>query len=158
MTNKFTDIHVERDSDGVYDCVIEDGDLKLTGGMDSAIFISLFTDRRANPDEVANPMDRRGWCGTQNTRDAQGNKGSGIWLYEQRRLDADTTEGVRMEAYQALHWKITDRLAKEIDVTIEKSPHDRRLGLKAAITAANGGVTNIGYQLWEATPQRTIKK
>ncbi len=158
MTNSFTDIHVERDSDGIYDAVIEDGDLKLTGGMDSSIFISLFTDRRANPDEVANPMERRGWCGTQYTPDQQGNKGSGLWLYEQRRLSDGVSEGVRMEAYLSLYWKITDRLAKDIDISISKIPEDRTLKLNAKITAADGGVTNIGYQLWNATPRRTIKK
>lgn len=156
--SKFTDLYVERDEDGIYDLVIEDGDLKKTAGMDSAIFISLFTDRRANPDEVADPMKRRGWCGTENTPDQQGNVGSGIWLYEQRRLTKGVSEGVRMEAYQCLNWLVFDDLAKTINVEIKPIPEDRSTKLNIAITASNGGVTNTGFQLWDGTPKRTIKK
>lgn len=155
--NKYTDLYVERDEDGIYDIVIEDdGDVKKTAGMDSALLISLFTDRRANPDEVADPMLRRGWCGSQNTPNQQGNVGSGIWLYEQCRLDVE--EAIRMEAYQCLNWMVFDNLAKETDVKITTDPQDRRLNLSIKITAANGGVTNTGFQLWGGTPRRTIKK
>lgn len=155
--NKFTDLYVEQDDDGIYDLVIDDdGDLKKTAGMDSAIFVSLFTDRRANPDEVADPMKRRGWCGTQNTENQQGNTGSGIWLYEQSRLNV--SEGVRMEAYQCLNWMVFDRLSKETDVSVTENPQERSLSLSIKITASNGGVTNTGFQLWNGTPRRTIKK
>lgn len=156
--SKFTDIHVEQDSDGIYDCVIEDGDLKKTAGMDSSIFISLFTDRRANADEVADPMKRRGWSGTQLTPNRQGNKGSGIWLYEQRRLDQDTREGVRMESYQSLFWTVTDQLTKQIDVDTKANPRERSMDLQVRLTGKKGGVTSFGYQLWNATPRRTLKK
>lgn len=156
--NKFTDLYVEADEDGIYDLVIEDGDFKKTGGLDSAIFVSLFTDRRANPDEVSDPMKRRGWCGTENTPDQQGNVGSGIWLYEQRRLTKGVSEGVRMEAFQCLHWMVSDGLAKNIDVKMGSTPKERRLELNISITAADGGVSNTSHQLWNNTPRRTLKK
>lgn len=158
MNDKFTDIFVEAASDGIYDAVIEDGDLKLTAGMDSAIFVSLFTDRRANPDEVADPMKRRGWSGTELTPSKQGGKGSGIWLYEQRRLSNSVSEGVRMEAFQALQWLITEGLSKSLDITTENSPQERSLQLNIQTVAANGGVTNTGYAIWNGTPRRTLKK
>lgn len=155
---KFTDLYVNRDSDGIYDFVIEDGDLKKTAGMDSAIFVSLFTDRRANPDEVGDPMKRRGWCGTQNTPDRQGNRGSGIWLYEQRRLTPETTEGVRMEAHQSLYWMVTDRLAKQFEIEANPAPENRSLVINIRAFASSGGVTDHSYSLWDATPQRTLRR
>ncbi len=159
MTNKYTDLYVEADADGIYDLVIDDdGDFKKTAGMDSAIFISIFSDRRANPDEVADPMKRRGWCGTENTEDQQGNVGSGLWLREQSRLSKNDAEFRKMEAYQCLHWLIADSLAKKTEVTITQIPEDRSEKLNINITAANGGVTNTGFQLWDGTPRRTIKK
>lgn len=158
MSDKFTDIYVEADEDGIYDAVIEGGDLKLTAGMDSAILISLFTDRRANPDEVANPMERRGWSGTELTPSKQGNKGSGLWLAEQRRLSTNTTEFVRMESFLGTHWIVEDNLSKSIDVTTKKNPQDRSLQLNIRTVAANGGVTNTGYTIWNGTPRRTLKK
>ena len=156
--NKFVDLSVERDADGIYDLVIEDGDFKKTGGMDSAIFISLFTDRRAHVDEVSDPMKRRGWSGTQFTNNREGNKGSGLWLYEQRRLDQDTVEGVKIESYQALYWTINDQIVKDIQVNVIPSPADRSAELQIKMNGRNSGVTNYSYQLWAATPRKTIKK
>lgn len=155
---RFTDLAVKQDTDGIYDLVIENGDFKKTAGLDSAIITSLFGDRRAEPDEVADPMKRRGWCGTQNTPDKQGNKGSGLWLREQSRIDSETIEFLRMEAHQSLHWMITDKIVKKFEIEVIATPSERSVTLNIRAFAVSGGVTNLSYNLWEATPQRTLRK
>lgn len=153
----YNDLSVERDNEGIYDLVIEGGDLKKTGGMHSAIFTSLFTDRRANPDEVANPMKRRGWCGTQNTPGRQGNKGSGLWFYMQSRLTELEETGVKRECRQALAWLITDGLAKSVTVQTKKNPANRSLDLTIKIVAVDGGEVTASYNLWSETERRTFE-
>ena len=61
--DRFTDVAMVKGDDGIFDFDIDKAtkDFKLTSGMDSALLISFFTERRARPDEVFQPHERRGW-------------------------------------------------------------------------------------------------
>jgi phage gp46-like protein len=51
---------------GAADLALIDNDLASDRGLETAVLLSLFTDRRAQPDDVppsGDPADRRGWCG-----------------------------------------------------------------------------------------------
>ncbi|MFP3921668.1 MAG: phage GP46 family protein [Dichotomicrobium sp.] len=151
--SEFTDLDFERDADGVYDLVVDPdtGDFKVTGGMRPALFISLFSDRRARPDEVADPLKRRGWIGDLYAEIPGDAHGSGLWLYNQRRLTADVRQALRLEALNSLAWLLQDRLVQSVDAEVIHDPAARSLELRTSLTVADGGVSRTSFELWEHT-------
>lgn len=149
----FSDLDFARDADGVYDLVIDEdtGDFQTTAGMRSALFVSLFSDRRARADEVADPLRRRGWIGDLYAEVPGDLHGSGIWLYNQRRMTGDVRQGVRLEAVNALAWLLQERLAQSVDAEIEHDDAARSLRLNVSIAAADGGVSQTSFELWNRT-------
>lgn len=66
---------------GSFGLTLENGDIKQADGLDTAVIISLFTDRRALEDDATPDFteNRRGWWG--DTYDAQQRPiGSRLWL------------------------------------------------------------------------------
>lgn len=156
----FTDLAYEQDAAGHYDLVIDEdaGDLAVTQGLDSALLVSLFSDRRAREDEVADPQRRRGWIGDL-VPDVQGDvHGSGLWLYEQHRLDRETEVGVRLETEAALDWFIEERLVSTVQADAVSVPSDRNINLMVRIGHPDGTVDVKAYRLADATTRRILFK
>lgn len=156
--NRFSDLSIARDDEGVLDLEIDasSGDLVTTAGLDRAVVVLLLTDRRARADEVSNPMQRRGWIGDllADTRDDR--IGSGLWLFEQAGLTGDTRAGVRGEAVQAHEWMVKERLTKSVDASVEFSSAVRRLVLRSTVTDTRGGQSIAAFDLWAATQSRIL--
>ena len=150
----FTDLAAKPDKDGIYDFAIDPDtrDLQLASGMDSALLVSLHTDRRARPDEVADPWKRRGWCGDDYDGDPEETWGSGLWLYEQARLNQETVEGVKMEVYQCMSWLLQDKMAQSVDVDVVSSPSARQMRISVHIRDSLGRDISRGYAIWQNTP------
>lgn len=152
-TERFTDLAYQQDAETVYDLVIDtdNADLALTDGLESAIFVSLFSDRRAREDEVADIMRRRGWIGDLFAEVRDDRHGSGLWLYEQRRMTPEVQAGIETEALQALMWMQQEGLASTIATTSGLVPARRRLELRVDIAVPQGGTTSRAYALADAT-------
>lgn len=92
----------------------------LAGGTDleTAVLISLFTDRRADPDDAIpdGTTDPRGWWGDM---DEDRPIGSKLWLLER----AKATEAVRLQAQDyisdALQWLVDDGVAEAVEVVTQ---------------------------------------
>lgn len=152
--SRFTDIAmIASEDDGVFDIVVDDTtrDLTTVSGLETSILMSLFTDRRARADEVANPMHRRGWIGNLVSDIPNDNYGSGLWLYEQRRLLPEVANGVRNEAEAALQWQAEDGIAKSLTAEIVSEPITRSVSLLINIKVADGGRFSASYVLVNAT-------
>ena len=148
----FVDIAMFQDGDGLYDGRLdENGDFVEIDTAESAIFHSIFTDRRARADEVADPMKRRGWIGDMSLPGVGDYVGSGVWLYEQRRLLPAVTAGVEAEAYQSLSWMISDGFAKSISTASKRNAALRRQDLIVTMTDPLGNVTSKSYAMWTNT-------
>lgn len=150
---RFTDLSYERLDDGIYDLVIDEstGDLLTTDGLESALFVSLFSDRRAYADEVSDPRKRRGWIGDLVAEVTGDKHGSGLWLYEQHRLTPSVENGVRLEAEQALEWLIDEDLVTFVSAETVRLPSARTLNIKITLTALDGGVSTRAFELADAT-------
>lgn len=148
---RITDLAVKADAETIYDLVIDSDtrDLVTTDSLDSALFVSLFTDRRARPDEVAEAIKRRGWDGDLIADIPDDRIGSGLWLYEQRRLTPDVVNGVRAEAELALTWLVPD-LAQHVTATITQDAAARSVTLAVAIAIPTGRLLK-SYILANAT-------
>lgn len=86
--------------------------------LETAVIISLFTDRRARPDhELPGQNDsKRGWWGDA-LSDIEGDEtGSWLWhLYREKATD-ETLNRAREYALDALQWLLHDRIASHVNV------------------------------------------
>ena len=91
-------------------------------GLDSAeplvraVVISLFTWRRANPDDDLPGDLRMGWWGDSFPPVANDRIGSRLWLLSRSKLTAETVSRAKEYAEEALRWLIDDGVAARVDV------------------------------------------
>lgn len=104
------------------------GDITVTGpslveddGLETAVVISLFTDRRATEDDVlpGSPDDRRGWFGDSWPVVDGDLIGSRLWLLHREKQMQSVVSRAREYAAEALQWLIDDGIAKAVNVTAE---------------------------------------
>lgn len=154
----YTDLAFERTPEGYYDLVIDSDsrDLSTTDGLDSAIFVSLFSDRRARADEVPDPLRRRGWIGDLVAEVPGDLHGSGLWFFEQSRTTAEVAVSLRIEAQAALEWMIDEGLASSVAAGVVYDPAARRMSLSVELSEPLGGSVIRAYRLVDATERRAI--
>lgn len=158
MTSSYTDLSYERTPEGYYDLVIDadNRDLATTDGLESALFVSFFSDRRARPDEVPDPLKRRGWIGDLVSEVPGDLHGSGLWLYEQSRITQAVATGLRIEGNAAVEWMIEAGLIRNSECAVLTEPAKRRVQFVVSVTEPDGGETTRAYLLADRTIARTF--
>jgi phage gp46-like protein len=106
---------------GEYDVDVQNGDLVPDEGLETAIIISLYADRRL---EDASPRpelktDRRGWWADETLRDDD-KIGSLLWLLEREKLTDDTIKKAKQYAEDALAWMVIDQVAEAVSVAVAR--------------------------------------
>lgn len=147
----YTDLAYKQDNDGIFDLIIENGDFQLTEGFETALLVSLFSDRRAYQDEIADPVKRRGWIGDLVSELPGDRIGSGLWFYEQSRLTKDDENGVRDEAEKSLSWAVADNWITHAQAQTMQVPSKRTLKLNISLTMIDGGVSSYAFEVADAT-------
>jgi len=99
------------------DLVMAEGDLVLDDGLNTAILVSLFSDRRAEAhDELPDPGEsRRGWWG-DGLNDDNDQIGSRLWLLVRRKQTPETRQYFEDFTREALAWLVQDGLAERVEV------------------------------------------
>ena len=103
------------------DLVVSGPSLDNDDGLETAVVISLFTDRRANegdplPDGV---VQRRGWWGDSHATVPADQIGSRLWLLCREKQLPSVLARAREYAREALEWMIEDGVARAVNVTAE---------------------------------------
>jgi phage gp46-like protein len=122
------------DTEGAADVAVESNDLARDDGLRTAVLLSLFTDRRADPGEKLpdGETDRRGWWG-DSVPTVEGDKiGSRLWLVARERQSTAVLERIESYAAEALQWLLDDKVAERIEVT-GSIPRPGMWGLEVAI-------------------------
>ena len=135
--------------DGVFDIQLDsDGDVMTADFFDTAIIVSLFTDRRADSSEVLEPHRRRGWPG-----EGDGVTGSTGWVYDQSRVTGTLLAGVSAAYTQALQWMVEKGYATAMRAVASQTA----VGVSLLVTAErpNGQTSKRHFVLWEDTGVRT---
>lgn len=93
------------------------GDIATTGSLESAVIISLFTDKRA-PETWTRTEDKRGWC--LHDADDEYEMGSLLWTlwYIPTQTTDDYTNLVKGMVEDSLRWLIDENIVQTIDVTV----------------------------------------
>lgn len=115
------DIALIWSDDNVGDILAADFDLQTDEGLQTAILVSLFTDRRASPDDElpAGETNRRGWWGDVAPEVPGDVIGSRLWLLFREKKLAEVIVRANEYAREALQWLIDDKVAQRVDVTAE---------------------------------------
>jgi phage gp46-like protein len=114
-----------------------------------SVTISLFTWRRAGPDDPVNDSDRKGWWGDCAPSVAGDQIGSRLWLLARRTLISDTLKDAKAYAEEALAWLLDDQIVTAVTVTVERQGNDR-LNLRVTLTESSGETLELNFaDTWE---------
>ena len=145
------DILMTQDRRGLFDISVRKGDLVGDDSLGTEVMVSLFSDVRAEQDELPPEYkDLRGWWADALLAlqgDEQG-LGSKLWLLRrQKQLESVL---VRAEAYarSALQWLMDEGLADAVNVSAE-NPVQGTLVLTVSITRASPSVVQRVTEVWK---------
>ena len=134
----------------LFDLALDGADLAPDTSLETAVLISLFTDRRAEPGDVPAGEDLRGWWGDSFSEQGDDRIGSRLWLLSRKKLLPETARLARFYAREALQWLLDDGIAASVDINTELQPPERLL-MQIRIQRPDGRVEDYRFdQLWEA--------
>lgn len=134
---------------GYYDFNIVNGEIETTQGLDTAVLMSLFVDKRAAQSEVPRPELRRGWAGNLLSDYSNYEIGSKLWLLQQARRDNTTLNLIQTYTYDCLSWMLDDQLASKIEVKAEYIQN--KLLLTVIIYKNQSVIFSRAFELWNNT-------
>lgn len=105
-------------------------DLASDAGLETAVIVSLFTDRRAGADDDIpdGTDDRRGWWADAYAQVADDKIGSRLWLLAREKNIEAAALKAGGYAREALAWMIEDGVVDRIDARAE-AVNEKTLGL-----------------------------
>jgi phage gp46-like protein len=106
--------------------------------LETAVILSLFTDRQANPADVLpdGGTDRRGWWADAFPVVPADQIGSRLWLLSREKQLQPVLLRAREYALEALQWLVDDGIAASVDAVAE-IVRQGVLGLTVTITRPN---------------------
>ena len=118
----------------------------ITGSFEEAllrvVIISLFTWRRAGPDDPLDDEERYGWWGDSYPSVANDSIGSRLWLLRRVKLTAQTRSDAEFYAREALQWLLDDDQVCDIAITTEQVAINR-LDLGVVLTTTSGRIVRF---------------
>ena len=130
-------------STGTGDWTVSGGALASGDDLETAVLVSIFTDRQADADDVPpdGSDDRRGWWGDQ---DQDVPIGSRLWLLDRSRLTQAVANSARIYIEEALQWLVDDQVAAAVTVQALIAGKSQ-LDTLITITRQNGTTVPLRY-------------
>jgi len=108
-------------------------DLATDNGLETAVIVSLFTDRRADDDDaLPSGTDRRGWWADAYVLSRFGAPepiGSRLWLLSREKTLAQALTKAQEYAAEALMWLVDDGAAAGVQVAAEQQGDRLAIGV-----------------------------
>lgn len=130
------------------DWTLDGADLASGDDLETAVLISLFTDREANLDDAIpdGTGDPRGWIGDA---DQLYKIGSRLWLLERAKQTTETLTKAKGYITEALQWLIDDGVVAKFDIYVEWTKASQ-LGAKVVAYQKNGPALAMNYSwVWK---------
>lgn len=133
------------------DLVLGAEDLGTEEDMTTAVLLSFFLDRRAEPDDElpADDGDRRGWWADDHAEKEGDLIGSRAWLLDRSVSRVENAKKLEEYHREALEWMLEDGVVSRVDLEYEA----RKQMLLAAIVFHRSGGPPIALRFawaWEA--------
>ncbi|MEB1112200.1 phage GP46 family protein [Citrobacter portucalensis] len=110
-----------------------------------AVVISIFTHRRADPDDNADvPM---GWWGDTWPMVANDRYGSKLWLLQRSKLTNALVSTVRTYLRESLQWMLDDGVVSRVDIDVQRTGINE-LGNSIVMWRRDGPVTISFNDFW----------
>jgi phage gp46-like protein len=117
--------------------------------LSRAVIISLFTWRRANPDDITEGQKMGYWGDVAEPPAANDKIGSRLWLLAREKILNSTFNRAREYAKEALQWFIDDGIASKVDVVAERYGTDG-MALICTIYRVDGQAITLRFDnAWE---------
>jgi phage gp46-like protein len=118
-------------------------------GLETALIISLFTDRRAEDDDTIpdGSQEKRGWWGDDFNEQRGDRIGSRLWLLSREKQLSGVLGAARQYAEEALRWLIDDSVAELIEVEAS-IPRDGILGLAVSVSRPHHPVAQYRFDVF----------
>lgn len=136
--------------------LFEDNDLRSDDGLQTAVIISLFTDRRARDDDTLPDLtykNKKGWWGDLASPEVEEDEiGSRLWLLNREKVVPEILRRAEQYAEEALQWLISDDVAASVSVTAERADSYDSTGLylKVDIRKIDGAEEAMEFAIqWE---------
>lgn len=97
-------------------------DLARDDGLETAVIISLFTDRRASPEQIPVELpqdDLRGYWGDISNATPSDQTGSLLWLLAREKQKSQVLSRAQDYCRAALAWMVDDLIATRVEVTAQ---------------------------------------
>ena len=112
-----SDIKLIKSKNEIYDIDFENGDFALTDGLDTAILLSIFAEKRASKEKVTDPLKRRGHFSNEFANIEGYQVGSTQWLFtEQSENSESNTTQLENSVKDGLRWLVDDKICKKVIV------------------------------------------
>ena len=133
------------------DLVVAGPSLLNDGGLQTAVVLSLFTDRLATVDDVlpSASASRRGWWGDAFADQAGDLVGSRLWLLQREKQTTQVLRRAEEYAREALQWLLDDGIARAVDVQallLQGAPGQGVMGLDVAVTRSTQPVERYRFE------------
>jgi phage gp46-like protein len=143
------------------------GDIRMNGpdlarddGLETAVTISLFTDRRAAPDQLPAELpkdDLRGWWGDTYAEESGDLTGSHLWLLSREKVLPEVPGRAEGYCYDALQWFVDDGIAKSITVAAGFLPVTDWLYIEIQISQPDGNTVTFRFEYeWKAQALKRV--
>lgn len=111
--NSAGDVLIIEDSNGF-------ANLEMDDGLETAVYISLFSDARADKDDILPNSDNKlgGWFGDALEDFKLGSK---LWLLARAKTSPEVLKKARFYCFEALKWLIEDGVAQSINISVTRS-------------------------------------
>jgi phage gp46-like protein len=141
-------------TEGVGDIAFVAGDFKTGKPIETAVYLSLFCDARADDSSgVVDPDMRRGWWGDL-LRTVSHSTGSNIWQLEREKITQSILNSIKSYCENALQWMVDDEIVNSFEVTIDKNvdePETPIVILSVILYRGDATVADIRYtDFWNA--------
>lgn len=108
------------------DFALENGDLVLDEGLETAVLISLYSEKRVDRSELPDgESSQKGWWGDLLSEVEGDQIGSKLWLLNRGKLTLETVPRIENFVRDALQWAIDDGLASRVNVVAALSERGR---------------------------------
>ena len=132
------------------------GLLEAEAGLETAVLLSLFTDRRAaDSDELpAGETDPRGWWGEVFAEADDPPLGSRLWLLAREKQTTEVLARARLYAEEALEWLVADKVARSLSVATEWIGRGV-MSIDVKITRPGGAGSRFAF-IWQETGRDAV--
>lgn len=115
------DIKLKQDSNSCWDIDFLNGDFELTDGLDTALYLSVFGEKRASRSEVTEPTLRRGHFTNEFSAIQDYEVGSKLWLFiDQAKNTESNLLSIENTVSEGLSWMIDDNIISDSEVEAQR--------------------------------------